>query len=298
MREMFGLIERIAPTEATLLVEGEAGTGKDAVARTIHAHSKRQGGPFVAVDCRGPAGQAIESELFGHEKGAFPGAHTARQGAFELASGGTVYLDEIGDLPLEVQPKLLRVLEQREVRRAGGNRGIKVDVRVIASSERDLVRESERGKFRDDLLFRLSSAPIRLPPLRERREDIPLLVAQARARAEERGRPLALDAAQEAALAGHDWPGNVGELLHVLDRGVSFGGGAGAAALGEAAPDPEFDPRRSYRENKDRFERAFEARYLRWLLARAEGNISRAAREADMDRKYLHKLLKKHNIVT
>ena len=297
MREVFGLIERVAPTEATILVEGEAGAGKDAAARVAHAHSKRQGGPFVAVDCRGPAGQAIESELFGHEKGAFPGAHTARQGAFELAQGGTLYLDEIGELPMDVQPKLLRVLEQRELKRAGGNRTIKVDVRVIASSRRNLQRETERGRFRDDLFFRLCGVTVRLPPLRERREDIPLIVAQVRARREERGHPLELDAAGEAALAAHDWPGNVRELCAVLERGMPVSAG-GAAALGEAAPDPEFDPRKSYRQNKDRFERGFESRYLRWLLGRAEGNISRAAREADMDRKYLHKLLKKHNIVT
>ncbi len=294
MRELFGLIERVAPTEATILVEGEPGTCKDTAARAIHAASRRKGGPFVVVDCRAQSGQPMESELLGHEKGAFPGAHAARQGAFELSAGGTLYLDEIGDLSLDLQPKLLRVLEQREARRTGGNRAIKVDVRVIASSRLDLKREAERGKLREDLYFRLSQVVVRVPPLRERREDIPLLIEQARAKHKE----LALDPAAEAGLAAHDWPGNVRELMSVLERGIPVGaGGPGAMAMG-AQPEPEFDSHRSYRDNKDRWEREFEVRYLRWLLGRAEGNISRAAREADMDRKYLHKLLKKHNIVT
>jgi DNA-binding NtrC family response regulator len=297
MREVFGLIERVAPTEATLLVEGEAGTGKDVVARTIHALSRRKGGPFVVVDCRAQSGQPMESELFGHEKGAYPGVHAARQGAFELAHGGTLYLDEIGDLSLDLQPKLLRVLEQRELRRAGGNRSIKVDVRVIASSRLDLKREAERGKLREDLYFRLSQVVVRLPPLRERREDVPVIIEQVRARHE--GAP-ALEAGEVAGLAAHDWPGNVRELVAVVERGVPVGaGGPGAGGLAAGgSSEPEFDAHRSYRDNKDRWEREFEVRYLRWLLGRAEGNISRAAREADMDRKYLHKLLKKHNIVT
>ncbi|MSP62714.1 MAG: sigma 54-dependent Fis family transcriptional regulator [Myxococcales bacterium] len=298
MRELFGLIERLAPTEATVLVEGERGTGKDLVARTIHGSSRRKGGPFIVVDCAAVSGHALESELFGHEKGAFPGAQTARQGAFELAHGGTLLLDEVGELSLDHQPKLLRVLEQRELRRLGGNRPINVDVRVIATSRSDLKREAEQGKFREDLYFRLSVVPIRLPPLRERREDIPLLHRQAVARLGAAGRQVAADPAGEAALALHDWPGNVRELLSVIERGAPLGGLAAVLSQSVMTGALEFDPHLSYRAEKERWERDFERRYLGWLLARAHGNISRAAREADMDRKYLHKLLKKHRIVT
>ncbi|HWE27226.1 MAG TPA: sigma 54-interacting transcriptional regulator, partial [Polyangia bacterium] len=178
MREIFGLIERIAPTEATVLIEGETGTGKDLVARTIHDLSKRKPKPFVIVDCGAVSGTLIESELFGHEKGAFTGATTTRIGAFEAAGahGGTIFLDELGELSLDLQPKLLRVLEQREIRRVGGNRTIKVDIRVIAATKQDLQKEVQKGKFREDLYFRLSVVPIHTPSLRERKEDIPLIV--------------------------------------------------------------------------------------------------------------------------
>src|SRR3954469_1385000 len=159
MREIFGLVERIAPTEATVLIEGETGTGKDLVARTIHSLSKRAPKPFVIVDCGAVSGTLIESELFGHEKGAFTGATTTRQGAFEAAHGGTIFLDELGELSLDLQPKLLRVLEQREIRRVGGNRTIKIDIRVIAATKQDLQKEVQKGKFREDLYFRLAVVP-------------------------------------------------------------------------------------------------------------------------------------------
>jgi transcriptional regulator with GAF, ATPase, and Fis domain len=308
MREIFGLLERIAPTEATVLIDGETGTGKDLVARTLHGLSHRASEPFVVVDCGAVAGNLIESELFGHEKGAFTGATQTRQGAFELANGGTLFLDELGELALDLQPKLLRVLEQREIRRVGGNRQIKVDIRVVAATKQDLEREVQKGKFREDLYFRLSVVPIRLPPLRERKEDLPLLARAFLERLHPDGNVPALDDAALAALLAHDWPGNVRELRNVLERGVYLSPPGGAApvrvgALGEGregpAPPalPEFDAALSYRDNKERWESDFERRYLRWLLARAQGNISRAAREADMDRKYLHKLLKKHSIV-
>src|SRR3954463_4296339 len=176
MREIFGLVERIAPTDATVLIEGETGTGKDLIARTLHLLSPRSGAPFIVVDCGAVAGTLIESELFGHEKGAFTGAVAARQGAFELASGGTVFLDELGELSLDLQPKLLRVLEQRELRRVGSTKEIKGDLRGIAAPKKDRGSGAERGKFREDLYFRLSVVPITMPPLRARREDIPMLV--------------------------------------------------------------------------------------------------------------------------
>ncbi|HEY2743471.1 MAG TPA: sigma 54-interacting transcriptional regulator [Polyangia bacterium] len=316
MREIFGLVERIGPTEATVLVEGETGTGKDLVARTIHDLSRRRDKPFVIVDCGAVSGTLIESELFGHEKGAFTGATTTRQGAFEAAHGGTIFLDELGELSLDLQPKLLRVLEQREIRRVGGNRTIKVDIRVVAATKQDLQKEVQKGKFREDLYFRLSVVPIHTPALRERKEDIPLIVRNFLVTMAKGGAPpREIDEATMASLMTHDWPGNVRELRNVLERGVylSPGGAAGSSSVklvsigsgpssGEAGPlsGPAlgFDELKSYRENKEQWENEFEKRYLTWLMQRAQGNISRAAREADMDRKYLHKLLKKHAIVT
>src|SRR5262249_13709234 len=217
MREIFGLVERIAPTEATVLIEGETGTGKDLCARTIPSLSKRKEQPFIIVDCGAVSGTLIESELFGHEKGAFTGASATRQGAFELAHGGTLFLDELGELSLDLQPKLLRVLEQREIRRVGGNRTIKVDIRVIAATKQDLQREVQKGKFREDLYFRLSVVPIRMPSLRERKEDLPLLIRSfLRKLSPSDQPPRTIDDTTLGALAAHDWPGNIRELRNVL----------------------------------------------------------------------------------
>jgi transcriptional regulator with GAF, ATPase, and Fis domain len=305
MREIFGLVERIAPTDATVLIEGETGTGKDMIARTLHQLSPRTDKPFIVVDCGAVAGTLIESELFGHEKGAFTGAVSARQGAFELASGGTVFLDELGELSLDLQPKLLRVLEQRELRRVGGAKTIKVDLRVIAATRKDLRSEVEKGKFREDLYFRLNVVPITAPPLRERREDIPLLIDHMLVKLAPEGVQLA--DSTRAALMGHDWPGNVRELRNVIERALALGGDPGmlVAPLGsETAPSKgvalrdaiEFEPGVSFRDTKEKWNELFERRYLAWLIKRADGNISKAARDADMDRKYLHKLLRKYGI--
>jgi transcriptional regulator with GAF, ATPase, and Fis domain len=305
MREIFGLVEKIAPTDATVLIEGETGTGKDMIARTLHLLSPRGDKAFIVVDCGAVAGTLIESELFGHEKGAFTGAVTARQGAFELASGGTVFLDELGELSLDLQPKLLRVLEQRELRRVGGAKTIKVDLRVIAATRKDLRSEVEKGKFREDLYFRLNVVPITAPPLRERREDIPLLIDHMLAKLAP-SETAVLGDTTRAALMAHDWPGNVRELRNVIERALALGADPGmlVAPLG---PEPtqkgvqlsnaiEFDPGVSFRDTKERWTELFERRYLTWLLRRADGNISKAARDADMDRKYLHKLLRKYGI--
>lgn len=306
MREIFGLVEKIATTDATVLIGGETGTGKDVIARTLHQLSARRAAPFVVVDCGAVAGTLIESELFGHDKGAFTGAVTARQGAFELASGGTIFLDELGELSLELQPKLLRVLEQRELRRVGGARTIKVDVRIVAATRKDLRAEVEKGKFREDLFFRLSVVPITAPPLRDRREDIPLLVEHF-VRALAPG--SALPEAALPALIGHDWPGNVRELRNVLERALALGadpgglvaplgppGGGVTGAPAGAGQGLEFEPGLSFRDTKERWTEQFERRYLTWLLRNADGNISKAARDADMDRKHLHKLLRKYGI--
>jgi len=311
MREVFGLLERLAPSDATVLLGGETGTGKDVLARSIHAASERKDRPFIVVDCGAVVGSLIESELFGHEKGAFTGATARRLGAFEQANGGTLFLDEIGELPLDLQPKLLRVLEQRTFRRVGGNEEIRVDIRVVAASKRKLKMEVERGKFREDLYFRLAVVPIDLPPLRERREDLPLLVETLLEdlASRENEDPLEVTSHALDALAAHDWPGNVRELRNVLARAAVLARSAGESELepshvpmgfGGAAPAPSqgiaFDPKLSYRDNKTLFEEDFEKRYVSWLLDAHGGNISAAARAADMDRKYLHKLAKKHGV--
>jgi transcriptional regulator with GAF, ATPase, and Fis domain len=322
MREIFGLLERISASDATLLIGGETGTGKDVLARSVHAHSKRRGGPFVAVDCGALVGSLIESELFGHEKGAFTGAIDRRQGAFELAQRGTLFLDEVGELPLELQPKLLRALETRRIRRVGGSAEIAVDIRVIAASNRNLLLEVERGKFRQDLYFRLAVVPIHLPPLRQRRGDIGKLAQHLLTHIcrehDPKARALSLAPSALQALAAHDWPGNVRELRNVLERATLLTHGSGAsevpiaplllAAPGAGEPAAqvslgsteflglELDPALSYRDNRARFEAEFERRYVGWLLGRHAGNVSAAAREADMDRKYLHKLASKHGV--
>jgi transcriptional regulator with GAF, ATPase, and Fis domain len=303
MREIFGVLERIAPTDATVLFQGETGTGKDVLARSTWKKSARANGPFVVVDCGAVNYGLIESELFGHERGAFTGAVAARQGAFELAHGGTVFLDEIGELPLDVQPKLLRVLETREFRRVGGNRLLKIDVRVLVATKRDLEREVQAGKFREDLYFRLAVVPLTVPPLRARREDIPMLV-ESILQAAGSGLTVSEDTVQ--SLASHDWPGNVRELRNVLDRAAYLAKAAGqhelqlvslpTAGAGGAIDVFRFDPAKSYRETRAKHDAEFERRYVKWLLGRHAGNISAAAREAKMDRKHLHDIAKKHGL--
>jgi DNA-binding NtrC family response regulator len=302
MRSIFGMLERIAKTDATVLLEGETGTGKDVLARAIWTESARAQGPFVVVDCGAVSYSLIESELFGHERGAFTGAVAARQGAFELADTGTLFLDEIGELPLDVQPKLLRVLETREFRRVGGNRTVKADVRVVAATKRNLLREVQAGKFREDLYFRLAVVPITVPSLRARREDIPMLVEHI---LKASGGGLSVSDETMQGLAAHDWPGNVRELRNVLDRAIYMARATGQLELslvslpmtGTGGGDAfHFDPAKSYRETRAKYDADFERRYVKWLLARHAGNVSAAAREAKMDRKHLHDMAKKHGL--
>ncbi len=313
MRTLFGLLERLAPTEATILLTGETGTGKDVMARAIHEHSARRGGPFVVVDCGAVVGSLIESELFGHERGAFTGATERRRGAFELAEGGTLFLDEIGELPLDLQPKLLRAIETRRFKRVGGSGELRADVRIVAATKRPLRMEVARGKFREDLYFRLAVVPVELPPLRERPEDVPLVAERllerfsAREGLEEpiRLAPEALD-----ALRAHEWPGNVRELRNVLERAALLARAMGRSEIGPSdvplwspnrAADrrdgpPPFEPGRSYRETKAAWEAWFERRFVTWLLQRHGGNVSAAARAAEMDRKHLSHLARKHGV--
>ncbi|MCY1023100.1 sigma 54-interacting transcriptional regulator [Pyxidicoccus sp. MSG2] len=306
MREIFTLLERLAAGESDVLIQGETGTGKELCAEAIHAHSPRSKGPFVIADLAGIAPQLLESELFGHVKGAFTGANTDRAGAFERAHGGTLFLDEVGELPLEVQPRLLRALERRQVKRVGANDYRTVNVRVVAATHQDLEGAVKNGAFRGDLFHRLAVLRVVLPPLREHPEDIPLLIDTVLTRM---GRPpSALSDQTRALLAQYPWPGNVRELRNVVDRVVNLGE--------EALPDiPDVPPRAvavdddpentvpmaldlPFKEAKERLIEGFERDYLRTLLERCEGNVSRASREAGIDRVYLRKLLRKHGLDT
>jgi transcriptional regulator with PAS, ATPase and Fis domain len=313
MRETFAVIERVARTELTVLVTGETGSGKELVSRAIHARSPRKGGPFIVFDCGAVARNLIESELFGHERGAFTTAVTSRPGVFEQANGGTIFLDELGELPYELQPNLLRVLEQREVRRVGDRKVRPVDVRVVAATNRNLQDMIKEGKFREDLYYRLAVVEIGLPPIRDRIEDLPMLIEYLLRSApfEHSVRGVAPDVLQ--LCQSYRWPGNVRELRNTLLRAIPFCDGdlidmqALPEALraepvrGEAEPEemvglPLPNTDLSLREAKDRLIDAFERRYLEDLLDRVEGNLSKAARDAGVDRKTIQRMLKKHGI--
>jgi transcriptional regulator with GAF, ATPase, and Fis domain len=311
MREIYGIIEKIAPAGTTVVVEGETGTGKEVVAQTIHQLSPRSAGPLMVFDCGAVPENLIESELFGHEKGSFTGAIMTRQGLFEMAHGGTLFLDELGELSLDLQPKLLRALEQREIRRVGSSKPIKVDVRVIAATNRNLEEEVRAGRFRQDLFYRLSVVRILLPPLRERPEDVPLLVDHfLKTHAFNRGadgNPRVASVEREAmdTLAGYRWPGNVRELVNVIERAVSFCDGPMIAArdlpdqIRMAGTNPGMEAATGeipFKEAKEKWVASFERDYILALLKKNNGNISHAAREADIDRKYFRKLMRKYGI--
>jgi DNA-binding NtrC family response regulator len=304
MRRLFGVLDKVAKSEANVLIEGESGTGKELVATEIVRRGPRAEKPFLVVDCGSISPTLIESELFGHIRGAFTGADRDRIGAFEGANGGTVFLDEIGEMPLEMQPKLLRALESREIRRIGENKTRKVDVRVIAATNRRLEREVNHGRFREDLYFRLSVVTVRVPPLRERLDDLPMLVnvflgALGTPEARRFFTPEVL-----ADMGRHEWPGNVRELRNYVERTVVLETASPASHRGgdpsvpPPAPDataaPDLD--QPFTVAKERVIADFERAYLMALLAWAEGNISRAARKAGMDRMYLHRLVQKHQL--
>jgi two-component system, NtrC family, response regulator GlrR len=291
-RRLFALLERVAPETATVLLSGETGSGKDLAAEALHEASPRAAGPFVVVDCGALVGNLLESELFGHEKGAFTGADAPRAGAFEAADGGTLFLDEVGELPRDLQPKLLRVLERREIRRIGAIEPRAVDVRIIAATNRDLKVAVNQGSFREDLFHRLNVVSIRVPPLRERMEDVALL-------AEHMWRELTGDPYEQlpdalrSAFLGYHWPGNVRELRNKVERAamlVRAGRFTDAiSGIGEVRLDAPFP----YREAKAAAVESFERAYVKALLERARGNISEAARIAAMDRVHLTRLVQK-----
>jgi len=311
MRRVFTLLERAATSEVTVLLEGETGTGKEGAAAALHALSGRAGGPFIVCDLASLPGTLAESELFGHVRGAFTGADRDRAGAFESADGGTVFLDEIGELPLEVQPRLLRVLQERQIRRIGASDYRRVDVRVVAATNRDLGEEVRAGRFRADLFHRLSTVAVHLPALRDRRDDVPVLAEHfLRAASASAGRPApTLDADVLESLTRHDWPGNVRELRNVLERAVALSGpettfawhAVGLSAVDRAAAaapaiEPAIDHAVPFHDAKARLVDAWERQYLAALLAAAEGNVSLAARRSGLHRVHLHRLLKKHGL--
>jgi DNA-binding NtrC family response regulator len=318
MRELFATLERVARSDATVLVEGETGTGKELIARALHEASERAGGPFVVVDSAAIPRDLFESQLFGHERGAFTGAEQKRVGLLEEADGGTLVLDELGELPLALQPKLLRALEAREVVPVGSNEPRRVDVRLVASTNRDLAAEVNRGAFRDDLYYRLAVVRVVVPPLRERPDDVRPLVEQFVAEAAgARGRAIldAIDEPSWRALEAHPWPGNVRELRNMVGRSLALAGPAGprfepvvdarpggpASRPGTSVPPPRPRPgtpvpapMRPFLEQKREIVAEFEKNYLLGMLERHGGNISRAAADAGLDRMYFKRLLKKY----
>ena len=318
MREIYTVIERVAPTELTILVTGETGTGKELVARALHKKSRRKDGPFVTLDCSALPPTLIESALFGHEKGAFTGADQAYAGVFERADGGTLFLDELGELPIELQPKLLRALERQEIQRLRGDKIIRVNVRVVGATNRDLHQMVQDGSFRGDLYYRLAVIRIELPALRDRNEDLPLIVDEFFRRygpeLEETGaRAQRLGPGALAALERYAWPGNVRELMNVLRRAVVFAGGeeitvsdlpeeltgGGRAAKKPRSPSNSVllpDASVPFKDAKAKVLDAFERQYLQDLLVRHKQNISKAAREAGIDRRHLYRLLDKYEI--
>jgi len=296
-QELLELLRRVAPSRATVLIEGESGTGKEVVARILHYWSERVGAPFVAVNCKAFAPGVLESELFGHEKGAFTGATAARAGCFERAAGGTLFLDEIGEISSDFQAKLLRVLQESEVVRVGGVTTTKVDVRVIAATNRVLRDEVAAGRFREDLYFRLNVIPVRLRPLRERHDDIlPLARLFLERYGRERGSEPTLSTESEAALLAHSWPGNVRELENAIERAVVLRRGPAITPedllLEQAPPAPESAVEGTLQEHLDR---AAEAR-IRAALRRHMGNRQEMAAELGIERTTLYRMMKRLGI--
>ncbi len=306
MREAYTLLEKAAAIDITVLVLGETGTGKELAARAIHYRSARRERRFVPVNCGALPGELVESELFGHARGAFTGAATAKPGLFEEAQGGTIFLDEVGELPLAAQVKLNRALQEKEVRRLGDTQPVKVNARVIAATHRDLREEVKAGRFREDLFYRLHVFPVTLPPLRARAGDVPLLAVHFLEK-HGPGVPRILSGFEPEALrrlAAHAWPGNVRELENAVERAVAV---APAERIGvadlprevAAAPAGAVDPtlaRLPYREAvagaRDRGARE----YLVALLAEFGGNVTHAAGRAGMERESLHRLLRRHRL--
>jgi transcriptional regulator with GAF, ATPase, and Fis domain len=298
MRELFAQMNRVAASEAPVLILGETGTGKEIVARAIHDASPRAGEPFVIVDCAALASSLVEGELFGHARGAFTGALAARAGSFEAATGGTIFLDEIGELSPEMQPKLLRVLESQTVKRLGESEHRRVDVRLIAATHRDLRRMVNAGAFREDLYFRIAVLPLVVPPLRARKPDIPLLFRHFLAGRQPR------EPVSERDLCEMPWLGNVRELRNFVERLCAFGARdamGGSLAPPPAGPEepPEGTPvafEQPFKEFRERWIDHGEREYVRRLLERHGRNVAVAAESAGLDRTYVYRLIRKHGL--
>ncbi|UJR78267.1 sigma-54 interaction domain-containing protein [Sandaracinus amylolyticus] len=323
MKPVFALLAKLAPTDLSCILVGETGTGKELAARAIHDASRRAAKPFVVVDCGAISDNLIESELFGHERGAFTGADRQRIGAFEAAHGGTVFLDEIGELPIDLQPKLLRVLERREIKRLGSTRLLEVDVRVVAATHRDLPGMVRQGQFREDLYYRLAEVVVSLPALRERRGDVGLLAQRILDEYAEPGaRPPQLDGSAIEELERRNWPGNVRELRNVLRRSMMMtsgpmlraadlrlGAGPGGTSsrppppspvdlTGEEATSPSIDVADDLpiKDARERWVAPMEREYLIRVLKRCGGDLDRAAADAGVHRKSFERLLRQHGI--
>jgi len=314
MRKIFGILEKVAPTNVSVVIGGETGTGKELVAKAMHEHSKRNKHNIVIFDCGAVAENLIESELFGHEKGAFTGATNARQGAFEIADQGTIFLDEIGELSLDLQPKLLRVLETGEIKRVGADRPKKVNVRVVCATHRNLKDMVTKGLFREDLYFRLSVVHVYLPPLRKRKEDVSMLVDHffqlAKRTMDGSSKVQGVSTDVLDTLNNHHWPGNIRELKNVIDRAYSFCDdnlidvvhlpdylqGPGRVTEEEAALALDPDISVPFKEAKEKWVENFEREYLIKLLRKNDLNISQAAKDAGIDRKSVQRLLKKYDL--
>ena len=298
MQEIYTLVSRIADNNATVFLSGESGTGKEVLARAIHQHSNRAQRPFIAVNCAAIPAELLESELFGHEKGSFTGAIATKVGKFELATGGTLFLDEVGSMRLDLQAKILRALQEREVERVGGTRTIKIDVRVIAATNRDLKKAVEDGSFREDLYYRLNVVPITLPDLKDRQEDIPLLANHFVQKFGQESDPGIREISKEAMaiLLSHAWPGNVRELENVIERAVTLG-------RGQAIQPGDLPPHLAGGANP--LERALakeatledlEKDYIAMILHRTRGHQIRAASILGIDRRTLYRKIRRYGI--
>ena len=311
LQQVLELVRKAARSDANILVLGESGTGKELIARAVRANSPRAAQPFVAVDCASLPENLLESELFGHEKGAFTGAVAAKQGLVETANRGTLFLDELGELPLGLQVKFLRALQERQIRRVGGTRSIDVDIRVVCATNRDLRELVKGGAFREDLYYRIAVIDIALPPLRERPGDVELLAMSFLAKFARRdtAAPRGFEPEAMAALETYSWPGNVRELQNVVERACALTEGEMItladlpAHLRTVAPPPSARPpaadtasKLTLKEAKERWISDLESAYVAELLRREGGNVSQAARKAGVDRKTLHRLLNKHSI--
>ncbi|HEX3203738.1 MAG TPA: sigma-54 dependent transcriptional regulator, partial [Nitrospiraceae bacterium] len=303
MRRVLDLVARVAPTTTNVLICGESGTGKELIARALHAQSRRGDGPFVPVDCVSLPDTLLESELFGHEKGAFTGAHASKPGLFELAHGGTVFLDEVSAMSPMLQSRLLRVIQERQVRPLGGTRFLDIDIRVLAASNHDLEEACRKGTFRHDLYYRLNVIQIQLPPLRERAGDVTVL-AQAFLKNYAARNPVAsprrLSPETLEVFRRYSWPGNVRQLHNVVERAAALASGESIGPdhlpdeLHGRVPDDADSTR--FKDAKQAVVRSFERQFLADLLKRNHGHMSRAAREAGVDRKTIERMVKKHGL--